>query len=242
MAQNKSNTELFAFFSDFAYDIKEKITEYEYIQLMEHLKVLFDKINENEEENEHQHLIVNPPQINVILPEINMCNCLEGQYEWCTNDIASFQSCTNYNSFIAKIPIIKYALHYINIDDEQIDEPLPYLHLETKGNDIDTTEENKNKFLKHIKCCVNLIDLHDNKKYKSLVSLSVFDFCIQNIYFPIKYQNYLVTIIEKVNEFIIDEIVIFEWISNIFNLNGNILYVYKDIFERIYLQNQLTSL
>lgn len=248
MAHNKSNCELFAFLSDFAYDIKDRITEYEYMQLMDHLKVLFDKIKENEyngdEELEEQPIIVNIPQLNVILPD-NICNCVRGRYEWCTNDYLSFQLCRNYNSFIEQIPIVTYAFNYINLTDadNQIIEPLPHLYLEGTGYDIEPSEENKSKFLKYIKCCLNLIGIvNTNRKYRTLVALAIFDYCIRNIYYPIINEKYLQALINKVNEFIINEIVIFEWISNLFNIERNILYVYKDIFERLYLQNQLTSL
>jgi hypothetical protein len=165
MAHNKSNTELFAFLSDFAYDIKDKITEYEYMLLMEHLKVLFDKIKNYEEEAsaegegegegeqfEENNIIIHVPQLNVILPN-NTCTCIRGRYEWCTYDYISFQACRNYNTFITQIPIVKYAFNYINLTNENVHiiQPVPHLHLEATGYDIEPNEENRSKFLKYIK-------------------------------------------------------------------------------------------
>ncbi len=271
---DKSNNELFTSLSDLAYDIKERITEYEYIKLMNLLKVMYERFGElndtvhEDVDDENVLEIMNdddpgvvfipPPQIQVNLPILNVdllnqdivlqplhrpCTCVLGDSQWCNDNLERFIACKNYDTLIQNMPLIKFALHYLQDQNYQHENNLPHIQLEPIGYDIENTNINRDMVIAHISCCLKIINfVSNNRKYKALISLCIFEYNIRNMFYCIKYNKYLESIINKINEFILDEIVIFNWISNIFNINQNILYTYKDIFERVKLQQSLTTL
>jgi hypothetical protein len=272
IVETKSTIELFAFLSDLSYDIKEKITEYEYMQLMEHLKVLHERFQtgqsvRQEETNQTVEMDNQIPNthtrmdhiINVVLPPLanvinNVCHCRDGHFAWCISSIALMQACRNFNTLIEEMPLIKLALDYKNTIIEEVEtmtinrgQPLLHLQLEPIGEnpDMSRIDEIRMKYLLHTYHSLKIIEnckSELSKCSKCIIVIANYEYTIRNIYTVVENKKLLQSGLNKLKEFITKPSTcnVFELISNrIFGLNTNILLTYKDILERIELQQEI---
>lgn len=210
--------------SDIIYEIKEKINDNEYMNVMDKLGNIRKKYNEDIKENK-------------------ICKCIVGETNFCTPNIESFMICKNIRHTLNKFPtlrnqLILYSLHPIQ----------EYNHNQLFKSDLQLEpinlykiyNENEHKeYVEYNKLLLNLAPNIYGKIQKIFISITIYDYIFKNFGFLLKHFKFTTTVYNKLDEFIQDSNddftkPIIELIKNLYNLDDNPYIIFKNIIKPYY--------
>ncbi len=201
---------------DDLYDIKDKISDSQFLILNNKIKnlvrenknfrkflkrnevsydVLF--VEEGEEESEEE----SEEEIPIDIGTVCSCstryvfpNILDHSVDisdfFCLSSQERMMNCENLKRLIEKLPLLENL--YRKIDLPFIEEPIYNEYIKDEVRLI-------------MKILLFLIEKVPIKRYKSIISFVLFDFMIKNINFMKKYQIFITTLLDKIQELITDE-------------------------------------
>lgn len=178
---------------NYIYDLKDKLTDNEFLILNNKIKDLIDENNK--------------------LKNISKCNCCyywkypnitNESYKLCLESIEKLKRCKNFIKISKDIPQLKNIITKQNI---------PFIE-----NPIYNSYD-KDYILMMIKIFIFLNDCLVYKYHKIIVNLALYDFLIRNINFLIDNEKFSNACIKKFNEYLEDDD--FIEVVNEYNINYN---------------------
>jgi hypothetical protein len=198
------------------YELKQNLLDSEFLQIMNIVKQIYDKHQFSEPENTY------------------ICECDETTF--CYNSIRALQCCKNYTKICLEMPLLPFIIKiywhplnkYIN-DGTQ----LPHLQITPIFNET----INKYKFTIYMGNLLFLADsLDTNITIKSLIILIFYEYAFQNINYALEHIDFLIVLRIRLNEFIESYSHYYNEITQLYNLDENILHIYKHHLDTIITQ------
>lgn len=213
--------------SDILYDIKEKITDNEYMNVMNKLSKIREKYQED-------------------IKEKNICNCISGESNFCTYSIEGFMTCKNIHHTLDKFPILRNQLILYSLPDYTA-EIHKYNHHQFFKSDLQLepmnpykilNEDEKIEYIKSIKLLLNLTENIKGKVKKVFMTLSIYDLVFKNFGFLNKNIRFMKTIYTKLDEFLEEPNTkpVIELLKKLYNLDDNPYIIFKNNIEPYYLK------
>jgi hypothetical protein len=215
MEQIQSNdSNLIMQLSDKVYDLKDKLLDGDYLHIMNLVKQIYDK-----------QQVTDPVKYSYI------CECDDNTF--CYSSIRALQCCKNYTNICLEMPLLSFIIkiHYHPLNKYVNDgTPLPHLQITPICNEtID-----KHKFPIYMGNLLYLAEsLDTNITIKSLIVLTLYEYAFQNINYALEHMDFLRAMCNRLNEFIESYSHYYDEITNLYNLNENILCIYKRYLDNI---------
>ena len=167
-----------------------------------------------------------------------LCFCRD--YEFCNGSLNEFSRCRNLDNAIKYYPIIKSFTEIYNSIQTKEDLQsikLPNIDLNIKLQKELDFQEFKNRLILFINFTANLQNsIYKNYPLKIVQALShvvIFNIYLNNFNYLIEIKKLYRAMYEKINEYLNKENVYeyFSDISKLYNLDQNILLIYKNLLE-----------
>lgn len=163
-------------------DVKDKIGDGVYMEVMDFLKVIYKKFTSDSETDDEEMFTI----------ELG-CNCSNNNYS-CSSCIEHFNSCMKKYEILEEVPFLAMILN--DRFDGQINIPNVKLQMEPIMG-----EYNRNKVFAIIKFLLNFHDSINGRKNKIINSLCLFHFIFKNFRFVEDEEQFKINVIRKLNEF-----------------------------------------
>jgi len=209
--------------SDVIYEIKEKITDNEYMNVMDKLGKIRIKYIED-------------------MKQDGICKCIVGETNFCTSSIESFIICKNIRHALNKYPILRnqlllYSLYPIN----------EYNHNQLFKSDLQLEpidlykifNENEQKvYVENTKLLLLLSGNIYGEIEKIFISIAIYDYIFKNFGFLLQHFKFMTAIYNKLDELIpyTNNLTkpIIELVKKLYNLDDNPYTIFKNIIKPYY--------
>lgn len=215
--------------SDILYDIKEKITDNDYMNVMNKLSKIREKYQED-------------------IKEKNICKCVPGETNFCTSSIHNFMTCKNIHHTLNKFPILRNQLILYSLPDYTA-EIHKYNHHQFFKSDLQSepmnpyrilNEDEKMEYINNVKLLMNLTENVKGKLKKVFMTMTIYDIIFKNFGFVTKNIKFMKTIYTKLDEFIQENErntkPAIELVKKLYNLDDNPYIIFKKNMESYYLK------
>jgi len=221
--------------SNILYDIKEKISDNEYMNAMNKLSNIRKKYQVDVEGK-------------------NICKCIVEEINFCTSSIESFMTCKNIRHTLNKFPILRnqlilYSLPNYNLEIYEYNHNQLFksdLQLEPINLDIMFDKDARKEYINYSKLLLYITDNIDGKIQKIFVSITIFDYVFKNFGFVLKEFKYMETLYNKLDELSLEtnndsDNPIIELIKRLYNLEDNPYKIFQNIMKPYYQKGLLNK-
>ena len=221
--------------SDILYDIKDKISDNEYMNVMNKLSNIREKYQVDVEGK-------------------NICECIVEGSNFCTSSIKSFMTCKNIRHTLIKFPILRNQLILYSLPDYNL-EIYEYNHnqlfksnlqLEPINLDIMFDKEPRKEYIYYNKLLLYITENISGKIQKIFMTIVIFDYAFKNFGFILKEFNYMNILYIKLDEFILETNndstkPIIELIKELYNLEDNPYKIFQNKMKPYYQKGLLNK-
>ena len=221
--------------SNILYDIKKKISDNEYMNVMNKLSNIREKYQ-------------------VDVEGTNICKCIVDGINFCTSSIESFITCKNIRHTLNKFPILRNQLILYSLPDYNL-EIYEYNHnqlfksdlqLEPINLDIMFDKEQRKEYINYSKLLLYITENIAGKIQKIFMTIVIFDYVFKNFGLLLKEFKYMNILYIKLDELILatnndSTKPIIELVKILYNLEDNPYKIFQNKMKPYYQKGLLNK-
>ena len=220
------------------FDIKHKITDNDYLLIMNQLSNIRTQYTELDKIKSYRE-----------------CDCVLNSNTFCCATIKQFQNCKNLTYIITKCPIMCNII-IIDVLPENCEHTYQMFYktdinfslniqciLDDNNDNTDENDSNLMLCIKLIKCMLNLEKKNKKDLYKIFMCIAIYSYIFKNFKVFVRHDNFIDIIYNKLidlsNKKSLEALLCFKIMQQLYNINTNIFKIFLQNIEPHYIYKQL---